>query len=61
MNTFEMISEVTKHLHTLNADGCACVPVNLVDNIVKAGEACGMVICGGAYDPDTKQRYLYIG
>lgn len=48
------------HLNQVIAEKSACVPENLVDAVVDAGLALGVVICGGYYNPETQTRVLYV-
>lgn len=60
MNTAELINTVSAHLNNINSQGYTIAAVNLTAPIVAVGTALGMCICGGAYDPDTQTRVLYI-
>lgn len=59
MSTTELINAVSAHLHNIVTQSCTICDVNLTAAIVNAGAALGIVICGGAYDPDTQTRVLY--
>lgn len=59
MNTTELIKTVSAHLHNIVTQSYTICAVNLTASIVNAGAALGIVICGGAYDPDTNTRVLY--
>ena len=59
MNTTELINAVTAHLRNIVAQRYTVCDVNLTASIVNAGAALGIVICGGAYDPETQLRVLY--
>lgn len=48
------------YLDKVIAEKSAPVPDNLVDAVVGAALALGVVICGGYYNPETRTRILYI-
>lgn len=59
MNTTELINAVSAHLRNIVTQSYTVCDVNLTAPIVNAGAALGIVICGGAYDPETQLRVLY--
>lgn len=48
------------YLDKVIAEKSAPVPDNLVDAIVGAALALGVIVCGGYYNPETQTRVLYI-
>ena len=48
------------YLNQIVAEKSARVPENLVDAVVGAALALGVVICGGYYNPETQTRTLYL-
>lgn len=48
------------YLDKIIAEKSAPVPDNLVDAVVGAALALGVIVCGGYYNPETQTRVLYI-
>lgn len=48
------------YLNQVIAEKSARVPENLVDAVVGAALALGVVICGGYYNPENQTRTLYL-
>ena len=60
MNTTELINAVSAHLHNIVTQRYTVCAQNIARTIVDAGAALGINVLGGAYDPDTATRVLYI-
>lgn len=52
--------EAFKHLNNLITYKSVFVPVELIEQVVTAAYALGVVVCGGAFSEDYKQKVLYI-
>lgn len=59
MNTIELINTVSGHLKNIITQRYTVCAVNLTSQIVNAGAALGICICGGAYDQETQTQVLY--
>lgn len=53
MNALNYLNEIT-------VKKSAFVPDSMTLAIIKAAALLGVAICGGLYDPETKQRVLYL-
>lgn len=53
-------TELLNALQNLNAQHYIIVPVNLTASICEAANTIGMPARGGAYDPETQTRVIYL-
>lgn len=52
--------EALKYLNNLVTYKSVFVPVELIESVVTAAYALGVVVCGGAFSDDYRQKVLYI-
>ncbi len=60
MTHSELLAAVSAHLQTITAQAHTIAARPIAATIIAAGAALGLIICGGAYNPDNDTLVLYI-